>query len=119
MQLSFIGGDGFPDKGFAKKHLLSATYSNKIEGSSGPDAIRILSHDTATAMGNVCLIEVVEDIETSVVVDKVFVYRKVGAELKLMVHMSALRNERANKLSSDDGAGGRTRTDMSLTNARF
>jgi len=88
----FIGGDGYPDKGFAKKHLLSATYSNKIEGRSGPDAIRILSHDMATAMGNVCLIEVVEDLETSVVVDKVFAYRKVGTELKLMVHMSALRN---------------------------
>jgi hypothetical protein len=89
----FIGGPGFPDTGFAKKHLLTATYSNKIEGRNGREGIRLLGHDTATAMGNVCLTEMVHRIEQPVVFDKVFVYRKVGTELKLMVHMSAVRND--------------------------
>ena len=39
---------------------------------------------------------------TKTVVDKVFVYRKVGnVDLKLMVHMSALRNDPGNSLRSD------------------
>lgn len=93
----FVGDvPGFPDTGFARKHLIAAHYSNKIEGRDGREAI-LIGNGSAWAMGNVCLTEVVNKIETSVVVDKVFVYRKIGTELKLMVHMSALRNESGKK----------------------
>lgn len=87
--LDYFIGDRRGD-GFAKKKLKSATYSNKIAGRDGEPGIRIHGN-TAMAVGNVCLEE--EGVPGKTVVDKVFVYRKVGNDLKLMVHMSALRND--------------------------
>jgi len=87
--LDYFIGDRRGD-GFAKKKLKSATYSNAIAGRDPDSGIRIYG-DTAMAMGNVCL--EIEGEADKTVVDKVFVYRKVGNDLKLMVHMSALRND--------------------------
>jgi len=87
--------DGEPDDpndGFAKKKLISAKFSNRLdEKTCGIQ----LHGNTAMAMGNVFLIERKGNKDEDVVVDKVFGYRKddsTNNHLKLMVHMSALRN---------------------------
>jgi hypothetical protein len=93
----FIGRPGHPEEGFATKKLIAAKYSNRVDQQD--PAIQLYDRDgIAVAMGNVCLkeslagtggTEVIKDI----VVDKVFVYRKVSnCRLKLTVHMSAQRN---------------------------
>lgn len=81
----FIGDD--PGDGFAKTNWKSAKYSNRVD--TEDPAIQIYG-ETAVAMGNVCFEE--EGVIGKTVADKVFVYRKVGNELKLIVHMSAKRN---------------------------
>jgi hypothetical protein len=83
----FIGRN--PGDGFARKNFISAVFTNRVEEDGGT-AIRIFG-DTAIAMGNVCVCEAPNKEKT--VVDKIFVYRKVGKDLKLMVHMSAVRND--------------------------
>jgi hypothetical protein len=84
--LDYFIGDA-PGDGFAKANWKSAKYSNRVDTEN--PAIQIYG-ETAVAMGNVCLEE--EGVPGMTVVDKVFVYRKVGNELKLIVHMSAKRN---------------------------
>ena len=86
--LDYFIGDA-PGDGFAKANWKSAKYSNRVDTEN--PAIQIYG-ETAVAMGNVCLEE--EGVPGMTVVDKVFVYRKVGNELKLIVHMSAKRNAR-------------------------
>ena len=82
-----------PNDGFAKKNLISAKFSNRLnEKTCGIQ----LHGTTAMAMGNVFLIERKGNKDEDIVVDKVFVYRKddsTNHHLKLIVHMSALRNE--------------------------
>jgi len=83
--------DDDPNDGFAKKHFIRATYSNRVD----EETIAIQRFgNVAVAMGNVCLTERVAGGEKTTVVDKVFAYRKDDDHnLKLIVHMSALRNE--------------------------
>lgn len=92
----FIGRPGHPEEGFATKNLIEAKYSNRVDQED--PAIQIYERDNiAVAMGNVCLKESVVTtgggLIKDIVVDKVFVYRKVrNCHLKLTVHMSAQRN---------------------------
>ena len=100
--LEYFVGDN-PGDGFAKKKLLDAKYSNRVD--TELTAIQRYGR-IAIAMGNVCLMEAVpntdpddpdypEDKIVNVVVDKTFVFRKddVG-NVKLILHMSAQRNVR-------------------------
>src|SRR5262249_6664479 len=88
----FIAGDDdFPDdKGFAIQYKwVAAWYDNEIEGKK---AIQTLGN-IGIAMGNVYL----RDEEVSIggkatVVDKLFVYKKIGNEVRLIVHNSAVSN---------------------------
>jgi len=95
------GNDDDPDDGFAKKKFLDAKYSNRVD----TEATAIQRYGRiAIAMGNVCLMEAVVDPDhpddpnpeiKNTVVDKTFVYRKDDrGEVRLTLHMSALRNEK-------------------------
>ncbi len=94
--LDYFIGDR-PGDGFAKNRWKSAKYSNRVDTDN--PAIQIYG-ETAVAMGNVCFEE--EGVRDLTVVDKVFVYRKVGNELKLIVHMSAKRNMPGDLASSEE-----------------
>lgn len=86
----FVGTTDEPEDGFAKKKFKSIKFSNRLDDEG---TIGIQIHDlTAMAMGNVCFDEEGKGLT---VVDKTFVYVKHRNtnQLKLVVHMSALRNE--------------------------
>jgi len=96
------GNENDPNDGFAKKRLVDAKYSNRVD----TEATAIQRYGRiAVAMGNVCLMERVpnddpndpdypNDKLKNVVVDKSFVYRKDNnGYVRLVLHMSAQRNE--------------------------
>lgn len=89
----FVGVDDEPGDGFAKKNFVSIKFSNILDEKT----CGIQVHErTAMAMGNVFFEEETADGIKETIVDKVFVYLKdhtTNHHLKLIVHMSALRNE--------------------------
>jgi hypothetical protein len=93
----FVGKEGNEDDrsdGFAKKKLVGAKYSNRVD--TEDPAIQRYGR-IGVAMGNVCLKETViideREVTKDIVVDKTFVYRKDDqGNVKLILHMSAQRN---------------------------
>ena len=86
----FIGeSDEFPDKGFIKLNWVDAWHDNLVEGKKA-----IQTHkDIGIAMGNVYLMPEVSTDGKPTIVDKIFVFKKYGADnIRLIVHNSAATN---------------------------